>query len=314
MEAARATFSGALLDGKLSRLLLRLTSRMKRVMAFQDVLPCRIQGALTLTLVALIGLLDFLTGWELTFSVFYLAPILMVTWYGTRRIGVAVALLCAATWTAAYLLSQPTYLNPLTPYWNAGVRLAMFLLVVWILSALKDALKHEHELARTDILTGAANNRAFYERMDEEIARARRYKRSFTVAYVDIDDFKLVNDRFGHSVGDNLLRTVSETLRRHVRASDVVARLGGDEFSILFVETGYQMAERALNRLERALTEVIRANDWPISFSIGAVTCSGHVEGVDSVIQRADELMYAVKHSTKNDIRHERYHVTEQVA
>jgi diguanylate cyclase (GGDEF)-like protein len=287
---------------------------MKRVMAFLDGLSGRSQGIVALTLVALIGLLDYLTGWELAFSVFYLAPILLVTWYGSRRMGVAVALLCAATWTAAYLLSQPIYINPLAPYWNAGVRFGMFLVVVWILSALKEALKHEHELARTDVLTGAANNRAFYERMNDEIIRARRYKRSFTVAYVDIDDFKLVNDRFGHSVGDNLLSTVSETLRRHVRASDVVARLGGDEFALLLVETGYQMAERALDRLERALAEVIEANGWPISFSIGAVTCSGHVEGVDSVLQRADELMYTVKHSTKNDIRHERYHATEQVA
>jgi diguanylate cyclase (GGDEF)-like protein len=287
---------------------------MRRLIAFLDRLPGRILGALVLVQVALVGLLDFLTGWELAFSLFYLAPILIATWYGTKRTGIAVALLCAVTWAGAYLLSNPLYLSQIAPYWNAGVRLAMFLLVVWILSALKEALKHEHELARTDILTGAANNRAFYERLEDEIARARRYRRTFTVAYIDVDDFKLVNDRFGHSVGDELLRTVAETLRRQVRATDIVARLGGDEFAILFVEAGYKMAERALTRVEMSLTEVIHTNGWPISFSIGAVTCSGHVEGVDSVIQRADELMYAVKHSTKNDIRHERYHVTEQVA
>jgi diguanylate cyclase (GGDEF)-like protein len=287
---------------------------MINILASLQRLPGYVVGALALVQIALVGLLDYLTGSELAFFVFYLAPILTVTWYGTRALGVATAALCASIWTGVILLAQPLYSNPIAPYWNAAVRLALFLLVVYIVSALKNALRYEQVLARTDTLTGVANSRAFYEHLEDEIERARRYKRTFTLAYVDVDDFKMINDRFGHSVGDDLLCVMADTLRAQVRSTDVVARLGGDEFAILFVETGYQMAERTLARVRSALAEALERRGWPTSCSIGAVTCSGHVEGVNSVLQRADELMYAVKRSTKNDVRHERYHVSDQVA
>ena len=269
---------------------------------------------LAFALVGLVGALDWWSGLELDFSVFYLAPILIMTWYAGRAAGVVVALLCAAMWSIAYFLSQTVNENPIIPYWHISVWLLMFLIMVQMLSALKAALAHERELARTDSLTGVANSRAFYERVEIEIARARRYKRTFTVAYIDVDNFKLVNDRYGHRAGDDLLCTVAQVLRGRVRETDMVARLGGDEFAILFVETGYQVAQLAIARVQKALMDTAHKQSWPVSFSIGAVTCSGHVESVDSVIRRADELMYTVKRSNKNSIRHERYHVTEQVA
>jgi diguanylate cyclase (GGDEF)-like protein len=103
---------------------------------------------------------------------------------------------------------------------------------------LRSAMEREKEAARTDSLTGAMNSRAFGELATAELHRARRYERPFTIAYVDIDDFKAVNDRFGHSSGDTLLRLVAETMKHNSRAVDVIARVGGDEFVILFPETG----------------------------------------------------------------------------
>jgi diguanylate cyclase (GGDEF)-like protein len=114
----------------------------------------------------------------------------------------------------------------------------MFLVVVVVLSSLRGAWEREKIHARTDSLTGVSNARAFFEVAAVELARARRYQRPFTIAYLDLDNFKQVNDRFGHEVGDDLLQIVARTLREGSRASDFVARMGGDEFVVLLETLG----------------------------------------------------------------------------
>lgn len=95
--------------------------------------------------------------------------------------------------------------------------------------------------ADTDYLTGALNPRGFYERVQQEIGRSARTHKPFAVAYIDLDNFKVVNDTLGHSVGDELLITVVSILDNHLRKIDVVARLGGDEFAILFLRRTAKM-------------------------------------------------------------------------
>jgi len=95
------------------------------------------------------------------------------------------------------------------PIWNALTRFLFFMLVAICLIALRNAYEHEKALARSDFLTGAANSRAFFEVADMELVRARRYARPFSVAYIDVDNFKTVNDTLGHLAGDDLLRVIS---------------------------------------------------------------------------------------------------------
>jgi diguanylate cyclase (GGDEF)-like protein len=185
------------------------------------------------------------------------------------------------------------------------VRLGTFLIMTLILSALKKALEHEKELARTDPLTGVANGRYFITLADMEINRARRYKHSFTVVYIDLDNFKTVNDHFGHSTGDALLRSVAHTIRNNIRATDIVGRLGGDEFAILLPETGPEPAEVITHKVQKVNLDVMQKNEWPVTFSIGVVTFLGPPSTVDEMLKISDVVMYAAKKNGKNAIKYE---------
>lgn len=167
---------------------------------------------------------------------------------------------------------------------------------------LKESLAKEQELARIDPLTHVANRRAFYEVAEAESARARRYRRPISVAYLDIDDFKRVNDTLGHSTGDALLVSVASTLRSQLRTTDVVARMGGDEFALMLPETDATSAQVVLEKLQRALLETARASDWQVTFSIGAASFVTAPDSLDTMLRLADEELYAIKAQGKNRV------------
>jgi diguanylate cyclase (GGDEF)-like protein len=126
-----------------------------------------------------------------------------------------------------------------------------------------------------------------------------------TLAYIDCDNFKAINDCFGHQTGDNLLCSVANTLQKSIRVTDIVARLGGDEFAILLPETGYEQAEVVIRKIQKILLDVMQKNRWPITFSFGVVTFHSPPNTVDEIIKRSDALMYSAKQSGKNMIKHE---------
>jgi diguanylate cyclase (GGDEF)-like protein len=170
-------------------------------------------------------------------------------------------------------------------------------------AALKKAVEREQALAQTDYLTGAANARAFEYLLQQEINRLDRYQRPFAIAYIDLDDFKLVNDQLGHDAGDAVLRTVVQTGVAGLRKTDSVARLGGDEFALLLTETGPELAQLIVSGIHRELLAAMRRNNWPVTFSIGVVTCTGTPRSPHELLKLADDQMYAVKNSGKNGVR-----------
>jgi diguanylate cyclase (GGDEF)-like protein len=169
---------------------------------------------------------------------------------------------------------------------------------------LKTSLERAEEAARIDYLTGAATGRYFRELADRELDRMRRYDHPFTAAYLDLDNFKAVNDTFGHDTGDALLKTVVKTIGENIRSTDIIARMGGDEFVILFPETGAETAKTALAKVQEQLLRAMEQNRWPVTFSFGMVTFISPPESVDQVIRLTDKLMYTVKNSGKNTIEH----------
>jgi diguanylate cyclase (GGDEF)-like protein len=169
-------------------------------------------------------------------------------------------------------------------------------------SRLKSLLAKEQELARIDPLTAVPNRRAFYEALDQERMRSRRYRRPFTVAYVDLDNFKKVNDSLGHAVGDELLVQVAAGLKNNLRASDYVGRLGGDEFAVLLPETDATAAQLVLRKLRLRLLEEMKAHEWQVTFSIGAATFLDPPDSLDVIIRMADETMYAIKAHGKDNV------------
>jgi diguanylate cyclase (GGDEF)-like protein len=261
--------------------------------------------------IALLSILDYITGYEISFALFYLIPTSFVAWYSGFRAGAVIAVLSAISWQFVNYVAGETFSNPMIPYWNAATRLGFFLVVIYLLGELKSTIEIERKLSRTDDLTGALNRRAFYELVKAEILRHQRYHTPFAISYLDIDNFKTINDRFGHSAGDRVLRNVVEIVKANLRATDSVARFGGDEFAILLLETNYETTCSALERLMDALLCEMERNDWAVTFSVGGVVCTTAPESVDELIQGADRLMYRVKNAGKNNIHCTMYEALE---
>lgn len=167
---------------------------------------------------------------------------------------------------------------------------------------LHTAIERERALAHTDALTGAANRRFFVDMVQREIERARRYAHVFCLAYVDLDNFKTVNDRWGHSSGDDLLRSVVQAMSSHLRATDLLARLGGDEFALLLPETGAEGALTTLRKMRDSVAETMTPRGWPVTLSVGVLTCRQVPATIDDLVRAADELMYRAKRSGKDAI------------
>lgn len=257
----------------------------------------------TLLVVAL-WCIDYATGPDFSFVVFYLFPVFLVTWFAGKDPGIVISLLSGLAWFIADVLTTSAETHPSIPYLNLFTKLGFFLIVNLMVSSLKMSLERERELARTDYVTQVANSRFFSEIAFQEIKRAGRYQHPFSVAYLDIDDFKSVNDRWGHSTGDKVLTVVAATIRENIRSTDSVARLGGDEFGLLLPETGFDAAEVVVQKVYQTLLSAMERNGWPVTFSIGVVTFRTPPESVDGMLKVADAFMYSVKHAGKNRIKH----------
>lgn len=274
---------------------------MKRAIKHLEKIPRPFVPRIGVILVILLGVIDRISGYEISFSIFYLLPVVLVAWLGKRAQALIISVLSAAIWLYADLDAGHRYSHPLIPLWNACMRLGFFMMAAFTVTEIRYLLAREHALARTDSLTGIANSREFYELTESEIKRAARFKRPFTIAYIDIDNFKTVNDTLGHSQGDILLQTVAAAISGNIRAIDIAARLGGDEFAVFFPETDEINGRTAVDKIHRELTKVTRPQNWPVTFSIGAVTCYKDCN-LDELIKEADNLMYSVKDSGKNRI------------
>jgi diguanylate cyclase (GGDEF)-like protein len=254
-----------------------------------------------------VGAVDFLTGYEISFSLFYLFPIILVAWFAGRPLGVATSIASAVIWLVVDITSGHIYSRPLIHYWNGTIRFGFFIVVTLLMSALKNALEHQKELSHIDNLTGAINSRFFSELVQKEIDRFQRHSRPFTVVYIDFDNFKAVNDDFGHSIGDKVLCTAVKYAKLLLRKIDVIARLGGDEFALLLPETDQAGAKVAISKIQIGLLDEMHKNNWPVTFSIGVLTCVNMPQTTDELIKRADELMYLVKKNGKNSINYSVY-------
>lgn len=268
----------------------------------QERIPRYVVMLAGLLLNGLIGIADYLTGYELVLSVFYVLPLALVTWYAGLVPGVATAVVSAGIWLTGDIASGYSYSRPLVVIWNVAIRLAFFVMVAYLLTALRKAMRGLAASSQVDNLTGAASGSFFYSILDKEMERLGRYGRSLTLAYMDLDGFKSVNDRFGHLEGDKVLRVVAECARSRLRKTDVVARLGGDEFAFLCPETDETAARAAIEEVVGRLREEMRLGGWPVTFSVGVVTCHAAPESSEELVKMADDLMYSVKLGAKNGV------------
>lgn len=246
---------------------------------------------------ASLEVVNYFLGHEFRLVIFYFVPLFLLIWFAHVGWAILLALLSSLSWflvgNLILKIELPGHL------WNSLTRLAIFIIFIYMVNA----YKRERIFAREDFLTKIANNQHFAEIATMEIERCRRYNRPFSVVYIDVDNFKAVNDNFGHSTGNNLLYEVAQGIRHNIRASDMVARLGGDEFAILLPETGFDQAGAIIPKLREKLIAIMQGHQWPATFSFGMATFIKAPENFDEMVRQADILMYKAKNEGKDTIR-----------
>jgi diguanylate cyclase (GGDEF)-like protein len=274
-----------------------------RLLTYLDGKPPIVTAVIGAVLLALIGALDYATGPDLGLSIFYLAPILLVAHRSGKWPGLGMAILATLAWLGADIATGRQYSVPFVHYWNAAVRLGFFALIVLLLIA----LKREQLSARRDVLTGVGNRQILQEVLAGEIARAQRFRRPLSCALLDVDQFKSINDTFGHPAGDSVLRAIADRLLLHTRAIDTVIRFGGDEFVLILPETGAVPVHAAIRRIQGGLEGLTppSADRRPVTFSIGIVTFERPPRDADEVLARADSALYAAKRRGGDAVEHD---------
>ncbi len=271
-------------------------------------------ATLAVAVIALVGLLDYVTGPWLSFSIFYVLPVLGAAWWLGRGPALLASLAAGIVWFEAEAWGHRGEPNR-TLLWNSMSRLlmlvAMAAMVVRIRedrrrlqlvnARLSDLLHGAEKLARTDPLTALPNRRAFIERLSAELSHARRAQEPVCIAYIDIDNFKRINDEKGHVEGDDFLRKMAHAIRETIRESDVAARLGGDEFAVLFTDAKRSAVEPLAHRLlarTRALGD--RYPGLEIGASVGMAWFEAAPESPELLLERADGAMYEAKAAGKH--------------
>jgi len=260
--------------------------------------------------IAVIGVIDYETGYQISVGAFYLVAIVVPAWCCGRWAGWAAVLLAVAVWFVAEVCGRPADHPKILVYWNTVVRLIYFLPVMWLAVNLRERLLIEEQSARSDPLTGAHNTRSFFAQFELELARQRRRQESFALVYMDLDNFKQVNDACGHGRGDRLLRDVVSIMRLNLRPTDIVGRLGGDEFAVLMPLANREQAETAISRLREKLLGAMREEQLPVTFSIGVVSFEDTPVSPEEAVRLADGVMYEAKRGGKDRIGYRTYKPT----
>jgi Diguanylate cyclase, GGDEF domain len=177
--------------------------------------------------ILLLGALRTATDAEYSFASLALLPVLAIAWMEGRRNGLLLAFFAAGMWAIADIASERQFSSAWVPWANAATRLMTYSLLVLLAAQVRLQLVRAHELATHDPLTGLLNRRAFLEAGASETERSKRYAHSLSVVFLDLDDFKQLNDSAGHGVGDAALQATAQALHGAMRSNDSVARLGG---------------------------------------------------------------------------------------
>ena len=255
--------------------------------------------------VIVLGRMDAIIQPHTSEDFLYVVTVMVASWYVGRGAGIALAIFAAALWFLLSFMDNQLVNSYLLRVWDAFSLLVIYLIVAFSISALKKRMIKLDSLARLDSLTGLYNRRAFYQTVSQEASRSGRSHSTYTIAYLDVDNFKQVNDTFGHVVGDEVLVTIASILKSNLRRADTVARMGGDEFVLLLPDTDAENAENAIRKLFLRLNEAMHAKQLSVTFSIGVITFTDNPCPVDDMVKQADRLMYEIKSNSKNGIQFE---------
>ena len=274
---------------------------MKTIFSALDKRSARLIWWLSLLSSLVIAAVAFITAKFVYLEPFLVLPIVFASWYGSNRAGVFLALISSVVLAVSReWLSASNFSLESVVYDGVSHFMAYSILAI-LITNFRSVHRAEVLAADTDNLTGLHNPRSFYVELTNELLRSKRFKRIFSLAYIDVDNFKNINDSLGHSIGDELLVEVAKCLKSSLRATDTVSRLGGDEFVCLLPETGDTSVKNLFSKVKKLLSERMLSHSWPVSFSVGVVTFETLPADAKQAISIADDLMYSVKSIDKNN-------------
>lgn len=248
------------------------------------------------------------TDAEFAFASAIILPVVAVAWFVNKRQGLAYSVLAAIVWVVADFQAGKQFSADWVPWVNGLTRFGVYALVAYLTSSLHEVLIHECELARHDPLSGLLNRRAFFEVGNSETVRAKRYGHALGIVFLDLDDFKALNDARGHEVGDMAIKAVSGALQQILRASDSAGRLGGDEFAVVLPEINFQASNDAGHKIAHAINAALKGFH-PVSVSIGIAWFERVLDDFPTMLATADGVMYEVKKERIHGLRAKQFNV-----
>lgn len=271
-----------------------------------------------LLIIAVIAAIDYASGMAVVISVLYFIPIIAAGWFLRPERAVTVAVVATLAWLAGDVAWRGLGETQAIRIWNACAGVVTLAAVTFLVQRARRehdallaanrqldlALTRETESARTDALTNLPNARALSETLTRELARSRRSGTPLSLLYIDLDDFKEVNDRYGHAAGDALLERVGAALGSVLRAGDIAARIGGDEFVVVLAGSSAESAKEVAARIVASVAaEAKRYPDAPVGASVGIVHYArSFPAGAGEILSRGDAVMYAAKHGGKGRV------------
>ena len=274
---------------------------MKTIFSTFDERSARLIWRLSLLSSLVIAAVAFVTEIYIYLEPFLVLPIVFASWYGSNRAGVFLALITSVVLAVSREWLSASTFSLQSVIFDGLSHLIAYSILAILITNFRSVHRVEVVAADTDNLTGLNNPRSFYVELSNELLRSKRFKRIFSLAYIDIDNFKNINDSLGHSIGDELLVEVAKCLKSSLRATDTISRLGGDEFVCLLPETGDKDVKNLFSKVKKLLSERMQSHSWPVGFSVGVVTFETLPADVKQAISVADDLMYSVKKDNKNN-------------
>lgn len=238
-------------------------------------------------------------GWSL--GLLYSLPIAFIAWRLGMVAGLVAAVAAALGWHL--FVDLPAEADAAIALTGTAARAMSYAIVAVLVAEMRALFEHERGLARHDGLTGALIGRSFRDVLDREVAMARAQRRSLALAYIDLDDFKQVNERAGHAAGDDLLCAFANAARAAMGPLDQLARIGGDEFVVLFV--GHSGRERrVIERFHLSVVAALAQGAEPISCTLGGIVLpAGQSADPRDLVRRADAAMFEAKRAGKGGVR-----------
>lgn len=250
--------------------------------------------------IVLVGLADVLTGSQIRLFYLYTLPLILVGLHCAHPVQL---MACAASvMLSDALVGWAQSMSPLVMLAHAPLKAFQVAAVLAVAKIMQSNQRNATHLARTDLLTGLPNRRAFEIALTAQITRCKRYGETFSIAVVDLDGFKAVNDSGGHQAGDIALRHVAAVLHECTRASDVAARIGGDEFAVLMPNISSQDTRAYCRRLCMSLQRRMREHGLALTASFGSTTYSIAPDDWETALSQADAAMYEAKRAGRNRV------------